>query len=67
MYFINNSLSITTTFEMQVAISRFDTDRYLPYEKLQQSIQIVRKKWVAQCSVLELLMVDFITIVKLII
>lgn len=28
----------------QVAISRFDTDRYLPYENLQQNIQVVRKK-----------------------
>ncbi|XP_037521712.1 aconitate hydratase, mitochondrial-like [Rhipicephalus sanguineus] len=28
----------------QVAISRFESDRYLPYEKLEKNLQVVRKR-----------------------
>ena len=39
-------------FLSQVAISRFDLDEYLPYEKLASNLKVVKDRSVASCVVL---------------
>lgn len=40
---VNPTHSVSYTF-LQVAMSRFDTDRYIPYEKLSENLRIVRDR-----------------------